>query len=353
MEISRELLVSMPKAELHLHLDGAVRAKTLYELAVKADLPIAREGLKAFTPHVQVKRDCRSIGEYLRTFDNFYPLLKDPGALRRIARELCEDKAEEGTRYFEVRMAPVLQATEDFSMEEVVRCVLAGLREGMAGTDVRAGLLLCCYRHNSLESALETVEIAARYLDRGVAGIDLAGDEATYPANLFYPAFQRARELGVPATVHAGEAGSPERVWEALSRLGAMRIGHGLSICEDPKLLRHMRVHRIPIELCITTNLQTCSVPEIQSHPFPRYWKEGLLVTLSTDDPGVSDIDLPYELNLVAREYGLGWEDLKRLTLNSLEAAFLPEDDRTALIAEFSKAFYDLETSGLSRSADG
>ncbi len=346
---------SLPKIELHLHLDGALRTETIMDLAREQnhELPaVTPEGLERY---VHVSPECRSLTEYLAVFNIYYDLLKKPAALERIAGELCEDLARDGVVYAETRFAPVLnihseeqvQGRSREAMEERVRAVLRGLARGTRSGGTPAGLILCCYRGFDVRFAVETVEIArdlnreakANGQDPLIAGVDLAGDESRWPAEAFRPAFELAMDAGIPRTVHAGEAAGADSVRAALEILGANRIGHGVRLKEDPELLERVREERIPLEVCLTSNLQTSTVPSLEAHPFGEYLRGGLRVTINTDNTGVSNIDLDHEWDIAREAYGLTQEEERAILTHSAEAAFTTDETRAGLHRRIEEYF--------------
>jgi len=294
--ISPTLVHSLPKCDLHVHLDGSVRVKTIRDAANKLGVRLPTQDLKELARYVQAPPDCRSLSDFLKAFDLFYPALKDPEILERISYELCEDASKENVRYMEVRFAPVLQARESFPMEEVVKSVLKGLRRGQEDFKIRTLLLLCCYRSEPPTTSIETVNLALKYRKDGVAGIDLAGDEAHFPVGERKEAFLIAKKNNLPATVHAGEAGGAKNIRFALEVLGARRIGHGVRLQEDPDLLERVKRNKVPLEMCLTSNVQTQVVKEYDLHPFREYYDLGIPVTINTDDRGVSNVTLTSEI---------------------------------------------------------
>jgi adenosine deaminase len=340
--ISPALVRRLPKCDLHVHLDGSIRVETIRDAAKKLGVRLPTQDLKELARYVQAPPDCRSLSDFLRAFEIFYPALKDPEILERISYELCEDVSKENIRYMEVRFAPVLQAREDFSMEEVVKSVLKGLERGQRDFKIRVPLLLCCYRSEPPATSVQTVNLALKYRDDGVAGIDLAGDEAHFPVGKRKEAFKIAKKNGLPATVHAGEAAGAENIRFALDVLGARRIGHGVRLKEDPDLLERVRRERIPLEMCLTSNVQTQVVKEYDLHPFREYYDLGIPVTINTDDRSISNITLTSEIIKAIEYYQLSLEDVKKITLTGVEYAFTAEKEREGLKKKFEKEFQEL-----------
>jgi adenosine deaminase len=331
-------LRSLPKVELHCHVDGSARPGTLLELARAGGhaLPAGVHSAADLAPHVRVSPACRSLDGFLHTFETFYPWLAAPGAMGRLARELVQDAAADGVVHLEARFCPALQAHERagggrFSAEDVLKETLAGLADAARATGCSTGALVCLYRPLPRDVNAGLLELALRWHGRGVVGIDLAGPEHL-PGAPLAPLFARAHAAGLPATVHAGEAAGPESVREALDLLHAVRLGHGVAVARDSALVARVRDAGVALECCLTSNLQTGAVTgSVADHPFDALRRAGVAVTLNTDDPGVSGITLGGELALAASTWGLHRDDLAALQLRAAEAAFLPGGARAAL----------------------
>jgi len=214
---------------------------------------------------------------------------------------------------------------------------LEGLRRGQRDFNVKCGLILCCYRSITPQQNVETVKLAYKYRDKGVLGIDLAGDELHHPSRPHAAAFALARKLEISITIHAGEGGDPEHIREAVFEHGATRIGHGVSLQKDPELLKQVRDRGTVFEICLTTNLQTCTVPSVAAHPFKKFLDEGLRVTLNTDDPAISNITLTDEFKLAASEFKLKPAQVRQLLVNAAQAAFNSITLRNILVAQVEK----------------
>lgn len=326
----------LPKIDLHLHLDGAIRVPTIAELGDELGVKLPTYDPVELAPFVQVGRDCRSLTDFLKRFEVFYPILPYAKTQERIAYELCEDCARDNVIYFETRFAPALAANDKFTMEDAVVASLEGLRRGQRDFDVRCGLILCCYRSITPQQNVETVKLAHKYRDKGVVGIDLAGDELHYPAAPHAEAFALAGKLDIPVTIHAGEGGQPENIREAVFEHGAARIGHGVALQRDPELLKRVRDRGTTFEICLTSNLQTCSVPSLAKHPFKKFFDEKVRVTLNTDDPAISNITLTDEFELAAREFKLTGLQIHELLRNAASAAFAEPSVREEIAARLT-----------------
>ena len=330
---------ALPKIDLHLHLDGAIRVPTIAELGDELGIRLPTNDPVQLARYVQVDRDCRSLADFLKRFEVFYPILPFARTQERIAYELCEDCARDHVIYFEARFAPSLAASPTFSMEDSVVAALEGFRRGQRDFGVRCGLILCCYRSVSLAENLETVKLANKYRDRGVVGIDLAGDEVHFPAAPHAEAFALARRLELPITIHAGEGEQPNNIREAVFEHGATRIGHGVALQHDNELLKRVRDEGTLFEICLTSNLHTCSVPDLQRHPFTKFFQERVNVTLNTDDPAISNITLSHEYELAAREFQLTRPQIQQLLHSAAQGAFASNGVRGELAARIDREF--------------
>lgn len=342
MEVTYEKLKKLPKVDLHLHLDGALRVKTIYELAQHQNYKLPTDKLEELHKYVQVPENCRSLADFLKAFETFYPLLMNPDAMERVAYEVSEDCYKDNVKYCEIRFAPVLQAKGDYSMEEILDGVLKGLAKAHYEFGIINPLILCCYRSEPPETSIETVKLAIKYRNRGIVAIDLAGDEEHYPAEIHKEAFKLAQEHNFPITVHAGEAGAPKNIREAIEILGAQRIGHGIRIIEDKELYEYVKEKQIPLEMCLTSNVQTTVAKDYETHPFKRCFQGGLRVTINTDDPGVSNITLTDEYFLLKKYYNFGWQEIIKVLVNGIESSFTTEERKTKLKQEFEEEIKEL-----------
>ncbi|MBI4051045.1 MAG: adenosine deaminase, partial [Elusimicrobia bacterium] len=296
----RNLLWNLPKVDLHCHLDGSLRVATILDLARQAKVKLPADNVQDLTPFVQVSPTCQSLSECLQVFYVLYPLLRTPEAIERIAYELCEDSAQENIRYVETRFAPMLNAHEKFPPKEVVASALKGLEKGQRKFGVKADVVICLFRSHSLHENRTAFEIAKRFWTHRplsgprVVGLDVAGDESKHPTLEFAEFFEQARASGMPTTCHAGETHGTENLKAALE-LHVQRIGHGIHLMEDTRLLQQVIERQIPLEIGITSNVRTKTVPSLETHPAYTFFKSGVPVTLNTDDRGVFGITLTHE----------------------------------------------------------
>ena len=317
--------------DLHLHFDGSLLPRTVLELAQEQGILLPAKEPDELKLFLTAPEDCESLNEYLEKFDLPLKVLQTREAVRKAMYILVSSLKEQGMLYAEIRFAPQLHTKKGLSQERVVQAALLGMQEALAGSFFRCKLILCCMRGaDNHEENLLTVRTAAAFLGRGVAAVDLAGAEALYPTVDFADVFGLARELGVPFTIHAGEADGPESIEAALD-FGASRIGHGVRAAEKPELLERLRDQRIPLEMCPSSNVQTKAVPSLSQHPVLEFLRQGLCVTVNTDNMTVSDTTIEKELGLLSRELGMTAEERKKLLLNAADAAFLTSEERWRL----------------------
>jgi adenosine deaminase len=328
MPLSLAFFERLPKTDLHVHLDGSLRISTILDLAeehgvtLPADTP---EGLlKAMNCGVRTG----SLVEYLKAFDITLKVMQTEQSLARVAYELCEDVARENVRYMEVRYAPMLHTRSGLRLTAVVEAVLSGLNRGREHFGVNAKVIICGIRNISPESSLEMARLAVAYKNRGVVGFDLAGAEYDHPPKHHREAFELIRRNNINCTIHAGEAFGPESIAQAIHVCGAHRIGHGVRLWENGDLLAYVNDHRMPLECCPSSNVQTGAVPDLAAHPIKLYHDLGLRVTVNTDNRLITDTTVSRELYLCYTQLGLSLDDIKRIMLNGFKAAFLPFHQR-------------------------
>ena len=319
--------------DLHLHLDGSLSPQLVTYLAQRQGISLPAGDEAGLESLLSVPADCESLNDYLRCFDLPVALLQTPEALTLAVRDLCARLEKQGLLYAELRFAPSQHTRRGMTQTQAVEAAIAGLPSGWEGEGWRfsSQLILCCMRGGEEAANRETIHTAAEFLGKGVCAVDLAGAEALYPASAYKGLFAEAQSLGVPCTLHAGEASGPESVWQALE-MGASRIGHGVRAGEDPSLLQELARRRIPLELCPTSNLQTKAVAGLEEFPIRSYLKQGIAATVNTDNMTVSRTSLKREFQLL-QSIGLTEEERRVLLENSVEAAFL-SSERKALLRQ-------------------
>lgn len=323
-----------PLVELHRHLDGNLRIETVLDLARQHGLDLPAWTPEELRPYVQVTGSVPSLADFLEKFALLRRVLVDYAAVRRIVRENLEDAAREGIDCIELRFSPYFMAEEHgLDTLGVTEAACDALEEARGKILVQAKLIGIISRHYGPEVGWIELEAAVRNRHRGIVALDLAGDEARFPGELFVEHFRAAREAGLHTIAHAGEAAGPESVRQAVLGLGAERIGHGVRSIEDPAVLDLLAERGITLEVCPTSNLHTSTYADYRSHPLPRLLERGLRCTLNTDDPSISGIDLAHEYRVAREELGLAEADLRRMQEAALAAAFLTDEERAALLA--------------------
>ncbi|WP_394841363.1 adenosine deaminase [Pendulispora brunnea] len=319
-----EIIEKLPKTDLHVHLDGSARLATILELGQRYKVDLPAHDLEGLRKAMHLGENVGSLVEYLKAFDVTLRVMQTAEALRRIAYELAEDAAHENVRYMEVRYSPMLHTRRGLRLTNVVEAVLEGLRAAQDACGIESNVILCGIRNVSPESSLEMAQLAVAYKGRGVVGFDLAGAEYDHPAKHHKAAFQLVRDNNINVTIHAGEAYGPESIAQAIHVCGAHRIGHGCRLRENGDMLHYVNDHRIPIECCPSSNLQTNAVRDLASHPLKLYKDLGLRVTVNTDNRLVTDTTVSKELWLCHTQLGLTFADLKQIIVSGFKSAFLP-----------------------------
>lgn len=335
-----EFLASLPKTDLHLHLDGSLRVATIRELAAEQEVDLPADSDDRLRRDLVCSDGCSSLEEYLQAFEIPLSVLQDPDAVWRAAREVVEDAAAENVRYLEVRFSPLLHLENGHDERTILAAMVAGLADGSAATGVESGAIICGMRNLDPRRTRELAQLAVDFKDRGVVAFDLAGAEQDYPAKHHVDAFYTILNNNVNCTCHAGEGFGPASIHQAVHYCGAHRIGHGTRLHEDPDLMAYVNDHRIPLEICLTSNLHTGVVSRIEDHPFGLYYREGLRVTLNSDNTLVSDTTVTREYRKAVEAFGLGIADVRKIVLNGFKSAFLPMKKKGAL---FTRALDEMD----------
>ncbi len=337
IKLTREFVHSLPKAELHCHLDGSMRVNTIIELAKEQKIKLPKEDPKSLKSYLEVGPDCKSLEEYLRPFDVTCSVLQTKESLARATFELAEDCANENIRYLEIRFSPILHLKKGLKLTEVVNSVLSGKSEAEKKFDIIIGIVICGLRHFDPQTSLTLAELCVAYKNTGIVGFDLAGAEENFPAKDHKDAFYLIINNNINTTAHAGEAYGPESIHQALHYINANRIGHGTRLRENGDLLNYVNDHRIPLEMCITSNVQTKAVKNIKNHPIKFYFDFGVRVTLNTDNRLISKTTLTDEYMLAIKEFKFSPDELKYLILNGFKSAFLPLKEKVKIIKRITK----------------
>lgn len=340
--ISEDLLRSLPKVLLHEHLDGGLRPATVIELAAATGytgLPTTNAPELAQWFHRGAQRG--SLPEYLEGFTHTCGVMQTRAAIERVAFEFIEDMHEDGVVYAECRFAPCFHLERGLTPEAVVQAAIDGFNRGREAYGVEWGLIICGMRHRT--DSLEWAELAISFRHRGVVGFDLAGEEAGYPPKKHVSAFEAIQRANFYSTLHAGEAFGMASIWQALQLCGAHRLGHATRLTDDMtivggkivklgSLAQYILDRRIPLEMCLSSNVHTGAVRTMAEHPFRLYFERGFRVTLNTDDRLMSDTSMTMEFGIAVSEFGLSLKDLEKVTVNAMKSAFIHFDDRLRLI---------------------
>jgi adenosine deaminase len=347
----RTVLFNLPKIDLHRHLEGSLRLSTLAEIAQEHAVDLPSWSLEELRPYVQVvDGDPYSFQDFLAKFKLLRKFYSSREAVLRVASEAVADAAADNVRYLELRFNPVaLGHNQGFSFEDVTDWVIEATTEAQRKYNIEVRLIVQMGRHEPQYAPL-LAEIAAARQDRGIVGIDLAGDEVTFTAAKFVQVFQRAKAQGLHITVHAAEAGPATNIIEAIKELGAERIGHGVQARGNDKVIELLRSQRITLEMCPTSNLQTGVIPKFSQHPLFAFHQLGIPVTINTDDPSISNTTLTDEFLVANRGIGVPFRDLRHMTLNAAEAAFLPQPEKNRLVDWFKNWFDKIPAKNLAYS---
>lgn len=319
-------LHDLPKAELHVHLDGSLRASTMIELAAERGVSLPSIDAEELGRRL-LANDARSLEDYLTAFEVTVTVMQDAPALERLAYELAEDQAAEHVRYAEVRFCPLLNTRGGMEAEDVLMAVLAGLERARGPFGIDSRVIVSALRHFPPASSVELAELAVSMRDRGVCGFDLAGPETGHPVRDHAEAFALAHRHGLPVTIHAGEAAGPESIREALDVGHAIRIGHATRLWEDPELARRVLDDGVTLEICLTSNVQTRAVAAYEAHPLRRYYDLGMRVALCTDNRLVSGVTLTREYARARDALDFSWDELVGIAATSFSSAFGATDE--------------------------
>lgn len=318
------------RVELHCHLDGSLNVDFVQRHLASQGITINRAELEE---KLKVKPDCTSLTEYLEKFDLPLQCLQTKEGLEQAAYELVIDAAKDDVAYIEVRFAPMLSTNKGLNCTEVIDSVVRGLKKGERESGTYAFAIVCAMRHHSLEENMEMLKVAKPFVGKGVCALDLAGDESAFPTSLFRELFTQAREWRIPFTIHSGECGSVDNIREAIE-LGAKRLGHGIALEKSEELRRLCKEKEIGIEMCPTSNLQTKAVGDLKNYPLKQFLKEGLLVSVHTDNRTVSGTTMEQEEKLVKERLQISDEMWFQCTKNAIQTAFASDEIKQTLTEE-------------------
>jgi adenosine deaminase len=350
MSLDSGVIKSLPKVLLHEHLDGVLRPKTIVALA-------RSEGYKGLPTENPVElaawfhqgANQGSLPKYLEGFAHTIAVMQTEEALERAAYEQAEDLSKDGVVYFETRFAPIFHTRKGLTHQQVVAAVLKGLERGRNDFGVASGLIICAMRN--MDVSLDMAELAVDFRERGVVGFDLAGEEGGFPPKKHVDAFHYIQRQNFNITIHAGEGFGKESIWQAIQYCGAHRIGHGTRLIDDMAvadgrvvklgdLAQYVLDKRIPLEICLISNVHTGAARSLAEHPFGIFFKEKFRVTLNTDNRLMSDTSMSQEFEAARDTFGLTLDDFEKITINAMKSAFLPYDKRIDFIYSVIKPGY-------------
>jgi adenosine deaminase len=330
--------LSLPKVELHRHLEGSLRITTMLDIARQhgVTVPVSLFNLSGL---VQVQdKDPMTFTNFLEKFKTLRLFYKSPDVIDRVTREAVEDAAKDNIRYLELRFTPVaLSRAEGFPLHDVMDWVVKSAQQAAKDHKIKVGLIASVNRHESAELAEQVAWLAVEYNKQGLVGMDLAGNEAEFKSDSFHGIFKEAKQAGLHITIHAGEWGPAENVRDAILNLSAERIGHGVRVMENESIVSLAREHNTVFEVCVTSNYQSGVVSSLLSHPLPRMIAAGLNVTINTDDPSVSRITLSNEYQHVCEQLKVTMNELKQGILHAAQASFLMDNEKIKLVESLRK----------------
>lgn len=310
--------------ELHLHLDGSLRPKTVWELGKQQGIDLSAKDIEELKFMMEVPDDCKTLHECLERFDLPLKVLQTDDAIERVSYEIVEDLSKLGIDYAEVRFAPQLSTNKGLTQSEVVEAAINGVKRGMKDfPSIKCGLILCCMRGENIQDKnIETIEVAKKYLGDVVCAVDLAGAESLYPTEIFEPVFKKANEYNLPRTIHAGEAAGPDSIRKALS-YGTKRLGHGVNAIYDKELMKELIDNEVTLEVCVKSNYQTKVVESIEEHPIKKLFDAGVRVTVNSDNMTVSATNIHKEIEILKNRLGFTDEDIEKMQKYAEEARFI------------------------------
>jgi len=323
---------TLPLIDLHRHLDGNIRAETIWQLAQQYNIALPCAEFENFLPHVQIQNSEADLLAFLKKLDWGVNVLKSLDDCKRIAYENVEDAFNAGIDYAELRFSPYYMAmSHQLNVPDVVAAVIDGVNLGRKDFNIKINLIGILSRTFGIEKCQQELDAILAHKQH-ITAVDLAGDEFNFPCDLFVDHFKQVKQADLQITIHAGEAGGSESIWQAINLLGATRIGHGVACQHDQKLMDYMRSQNIAIESCLTSNYQTGTVKNLTLHPIKTFLQQELLVCLNTDDPAVENIELKHEFELASSLVKLTNEQIRQLQLNALQVSFLSESEKQALL---------------------
>lgn len=323
---------NLPLVDLHRHLDGNILPETIWKIAEKNSIELPAASLEELIPLTQIQDQTSDLLAFLQKLDYGVSVLATLDDCYTVAYENMLDAKRQGLDYVELRFSPYyMSMNHNLNMADLVAAVVDGVRAGEKDTGVKTNLIGILSRTFGAETCMAELQSLLTHKEKIVA-LDLAGDEINYPAEMYKEHFNKGRDAGWQITVHAGEADGPQSIWNAIEMLGATRIGHGVAATKDPALMEYMAKHNIAVESCPTSNYQTATISDVKDSPMPVFLENDIIVSLNTDDPAVSNIDLPHEYKVATDVIGMSDEQLAKVQENGVKSAFLSDGDKKALM---------------------
>ena len=337
---------NFPKVDLHLHLDGSFRHETVWELVEKQGVKMPADTLEGYKEWMKKRSNSESVNEYLEMFDAPLQVMQDKESITRITEELIEDLYNQGLAYAEIRFAPQLHTNKGLTQRDAIEAVLEGRRKALKKyPEIKIGIICCmmCIGTEKVnwDQNMETASIAHEYMNDGVVCVDLAGAEGIVPLSNFAPLFEKARSTGIPCICHAGDSQDWRTVKDAID-MGAVRIGHGHHVYENPELSRYCADHEIALEICPTSNIQCKTRASYPLHPAYNLYAIGVPVTINTDNMTMARVSLDDEYDHCLNEMGFEYEDLILMNINSVKHSFMPEEDKKKILEKLEKCLDEL-----------
>ncbi|MGL1892100.1 MAG: adenosine deaminase [Spirochaetaceae bacterium] len=326
---------NIKKVELHLHLDGSLRIETVKELGVNLGLFSENYSTQEIKNKLCINKDDKTLVDYLEKFNLPIQILQTKDSLERVAYEIVEDLSLENTIYAEIRVAPIQHMKEGLTGDDIVEAILKGFNKASSKYPITVNLLLCAMRHLPAKDNEFLLTLADKYKKLGVVGLDLAGDEAGYSVDLFRDFFNKAKKIGIPFTIHAGEASGTESIVKAIE-IGAKRLGHGIRAYEDEDVMDLIKKRDICLECCPKSNLDTNAIKDFNEYPIIKYLNVGIAATLNSDNRTVSDTNYDKELLLLNRYLTINTDDIKNFNINAINHAFISEDKKEQLLNQLN-----------------
>ena len=320
----------LPKIDLHCHLDGSLRAQTVLDIIKKNKIQ-SNQNLKNIKKQLTAPLNCSSLEEYLKSFNLPIAVMQTKEDLERVSFELMEDASIENIKYIEIRFAPQQHKKEGLTTKEIIQSVLSGMKKEEKLYDIKGNYILSCMRHLSAESAMKIIEEGKIFLGNGVVAVNLCGEELPGFCHKFIQPMKKAKDYGYRITIHAGETGIGENVTDAINLLGAERIGHGIFISNNKKAYDLVKEKQVTLEICPTSNIQTKAIKNYKEHPIYNFYNDEILVTLNTDNRTVSNTSMSEEYLQIKKAFNLKKEEYRHIYLNSVEAAFISENEKQRL----------------------